>query len=429
MCRPDRARSIIIIDDTENDASVVRTVLALMHGGEELPRIPIVAEIDDPATAEALRLGLDGRVTVVNPRTFVARTAAQACRSAGIALAYEDLLGFEGSELYLRAVPEAVGRSFGELLTAFPDACVVGHRRADGSCDLNPTMDAIVAADDELILLAVDDSAITFDRIGPSVLHEVDIVDERRPEHVVIFGWNPLCPVIIRELDGYVPPGSRITIAIDPVLSGGDGVDHAPDGLVNTEVMVRSATSVAYADLVQVIAEEDADHAIVLCYRNGLSIAEADAHALVTTLQVRRALETRGRDTTVVTELLDQRDVALAPPNAAGDFIVSDRLVSLLLTQLAENDHLAAVFDDLLDPAGAELYSRPATRYCEPGVPTTFGAIVAEAGRRGESAIGYRRMGESRDVARRFGATFNPRSAETIVLDAADQVIVLADHS
>jgi voltage-gated potassium channel Kch len=429
MCRPDRARSIIIIDDTENDASVVRTVLALLHGGAELPRIPIVAEIDDPATAEALRLGLDGRVTVVNPRTFVARTAAQACRSAGIALAYEDLLGFEGSELYLRAVPEAVGRSFGELVNAFPDACVVGHRRADGSCDLNPTMDAIVAADDELILLATDDSAITFGGVGRPVHHEVDLVDERRPEHVVIFGWNPLCPLIIRELDGYVPEGSRITIALDPVLSGGDGIDHAPDDLVNAQIVVRSATSVAYADLVQVIAEEDADHAIVLCYRNGLSIAESDAHALVTTLQVRRALETRGRDTTVVTELLDQRDVALAPPNAAGDFIVSDRLVSLLLTQLAENDHLAAVFDDLLDPAGAELYSRPAGRYCEPGVATTFGAIVVEAGRRGESAIGYRRMSEARDVSRRFGATFNPPSAAPVVLDAADQVIVLADHS
>ena len=33
----------------------------------------------------------------------------------------------------------------------------------------------------------------------------------------------------------------------------------------------------------------------------------------------------------------------------AGDFIVSDRLISLLLTQLAENAELRPVFDDLLD--------------------------------------------------------------------------------
>jgi hypothetical protein len=186
---------------------------------------------------------------------------------------------------------------------------------------------------------------------------------------------------------------------------------------------------VAYADLVEVIAEEDADHAIVLCYHAGLSVAEADARSLVTTLQVRRALEDRGRETTVVTELLDQRDVALAPPSDAGDFIVSDRLISLLLTQLAENAHLSAVFDDLLDPDGAELYCKPAALYCTPGRPTTFEAIVAEAGRRGESAMGYRLVAEAGSASSAFGARINPPKGASVTLSPRDQVIVIADRS
>ncbi len=431
-CRPDRARSIVVIDDTDQDASVVRTVLALMHGREDLTELstPIVAEIDNPSTAEALRLALQGRVTIVNPTTFIARTAAQACRSAGVALAYENLLDFEGSELYLHAEAAAAGHTFGSLLGAFPHACLVGISDAAGRVDLNPAMDTIVSATDTLVLIAEDDGQITFsaptDDIG-AVPAEPPATP--RPEHVVIFGWNPLCPLILRELDSFVPPGSRFTLVIDPDLSRGQEADLGTGPFTNAELTVRAARDVAYADLVEVIAEEASDHAIVLCYRDVLSVAEADARALVTTLQVRQALEAHGRDTTVVTELLDQRDVALAPPSAAGEFIVSDRLISLLLTQLAESPHLSTVFDDLLDPQGAELYAKPAARYCRPGEPTTFGAIVAAAAQHHhECAIGYRRMADSLDAATHFGTVLNPAKSQALTLTPTDQVILIADH-
>ena len=432
VCRPDRARSIIIIDDSEEDASVVRTVLSLLNGGHDLPDIPIVAEIDNQATAEALRLALDGKVTVVNPTRFVARTAAQACRSAGIALTYQDLLGFEGSELYLKEVPAATGHTYGELLRAFADCCLVGYRPRDGKPDLNPAPTTVIGQGDELIVLAVDDSQITF--TAPDDAPTLAPIESApaEPEHVVIFGWNPLCPLIVRELDGYVPPGSTFTIAVDPGLSARAvevQATEAENPLVNATVVTRFATDTGYADLVEVIAEENADHALILCYREEVSVAEADAHALVTTLQVRRALESRGRDTTVVTELLDQKDVALAPPSAAGDFIVSDRLVSLLLTQLAENRHLAEVFDDLLDPDGAEVYCNPADRYTTIGTTTTFDAIVTAAAHRGESAIGFRRLAQAGDTAHGFGAYLNPPKVDPMTLQAGDQVIVIADHA
>ncbi len=430
ICRPDRSRSIVIIDDTEQDASVVRTVLALMHGTTAIGDIPIVAEIDNASTAEALRLALDGRVSIVNPTTFIARTAAQACRSAGVALTYENLLDFEGSEFYLHREPGAAGHAFGALLGAFPHACLVGLRGGDGVVDLNPPMATIVEAADELVLVAEDDSQIVF--VPPTdatwAPTNPDAIPDRAPEHVVIFGWNPLCPLILTELDGFVPPGSRFTLVIDPDLSRGAEADIGVGRFSNAELTIRTARDVAYADLVEVIAEEMADHAIVLCYREALSVAEADARALVTTLQVRQALEARGRDTTVVTELLDQRDVALAPPSAAGEFIVSDRLISLLLTQLAENPHLTLVFDDLLDATGAELYAKPVERYCTPDRPTTFAAIVTAAALHGESAIGFRRVADAGNAATRFGAVINPAKAEALTLTGADQILVVADH-
>lgn len=441
VCRPDRARSIIIIDDSEEDASVVRTVLALMNGGRELPDIPVIAEIDNPATADALQRSVPG-LTVVNPTAFVARTAAQACRSAGVANAYEDLLDFDGSELYVVGVDHDAPATYGEWINAFADACVVGHRSALGRCRLNPPMDTEVAPGDRLIVVAEDDSMISNGRPGATVHADTRPAPTEPPEHVVIFGWNPLCPRIVRELDAYVPEGSSFTVVVDSEMSGGAEQHHPPVGLANASYELRSATANDYAELVDVIASEQADHAIVLCYRNGISIAEADAHALVTTLQVRHALHQRGGETTVITELLDQRDVALAPPSAAGDFIVSDRLISLLLTQLAENSDLKQVFDDLLDPNGAELYCKPAARYCAPGEATTFGAIVDAAAGRGESALGYRTTGatgatgnrapadpaDGAGAGRAFGTVINPLKSQPIALAADDQVIVIANR-
>jgi Trk K+ transport system NAD-binding subunit len=428
IARPDLAKSIIIVNDDEEDASVVRTVLALMHGGAELPAIPIVAEMDDPAAAEALRLAMDGKVTVVNPTLFIARTAAQACRSAGVALTYENLLQFDGASLHLRTYPEATGRTFGELLTAFPQACLVGHRSVEGRADLNPRMETVVEPGDELLLLAHDEADLVLGEPHDHLEGQPDPPRPPAPEHVVIFGWNALCPMIVRELDSFVPPGSLITVAIDPELCGDVDPEAVAGHLVNATITVHRATDIEYAERVELIAESDADHAIVVCYRKDMSVAESDAHSLVTTLQVRHALEARGRDTTVVTELLDQTDVALAPPTAAGDVIVSDKLISLVLTQLSENAHLSDVFDDLLDPSGAELHSKPAARYCRPGVPTSFGAIVAAAGRHEESAIGYRRVADAFDAGAHFGAVLNPPKSDIVTLAPEDQVIVVADH-
>ena len=57
----------------------------------------------------------------------------------------------------------------------------------------------------------------------------------------------------------------------------------------------------------------------------------------------------------VVSEMVDVRNRELAEVTRADDFVVSNKLVSLMLAQASENDALTAIFDDLLDEAGSEL--------------------------------------------------------------------------
>jgi ion channel POLLUX/CASTOR len=77
---------------------------------------------------------------------------------------------------------------------------------------------------------------------------------------------------------------------------------------------------------------------------------------MVTLLHLRNIADRNGHPFSVVSEMLDIRNRNLAEIARADDFIVSNQLISLLLTQISENKQLRAVFSDLLAPEGSEIY-------------------------------------------------------------------------
>jgi hypothetical protein len=125
---------------------------------------------------------------------------------------------------------------------------------------------------------------------------------------------------------------------------------------------------------------------------------------------------------TITSEMLDDRNRELAEVTKVDDVIVSDKLISLLVTQISENEHLTEVFDELFSADGSELYMRPAGDYVKLGEATTFRTLVESAARRGEVAIGYRIVG-----AEGGGVVVNPSKSEPIELRESDRVVVLAE--
>ena len=85
---------------------------------------------------------------------------------------------------------------------------------------------------------------------------------------------------------------------------------------------------------------------VVILSREGLDVQRADARTLVALLHLRDIAAATGHGFSIVSEMLDVRNRSLAEVTRADDFIVSDRLISLYLTQVAENKRLSAVFDD-----------------------------------------------------------------------------------
>jgi hypothetical protein len=134
------------------------------------------------------------------------------------------------------------------------------------------------------------------------------------------------------------------------------------------------------------------------------------------------------RPFSIVSEMLDVRNRELAEVTQADDFIVSDKLVSLMLAQIAENKALAALFNDLFDAAGVEPYLRPAEDYVKLGQPLNFYTVVEAARQRGQVAIGYRLQAEAANAARNYGVTLNPAKSGRLTFSAGDRIVVLAEE-
>jgi voltage-gated potassium channel Kch len=425
--RPDRARSVIVVNEDGDPAGVLKAVLVLAVGGAR-EGIPIVAEVDDAATVAALERTFGDRVRAVDPATLLARITAQSCRQPGLGLCYEELLDFAGAELYLSRVDGAAGHRFGELLDCFEDNIPIALAHADGSLTVCPPMDTVVASDDHLVVFAEDDTTVRYTGPAghpPSTPSGGAAREPTCPEHVVVLGWSGLGPSLLVELDRRVPPGSRFSIVVDPTMGE---VPIGLEGLVSrADVAVHEASGTLHARAVSELCAQSCDHAVILCYRRALSPGEADARALLTMLQARQTLERSGRDHTVVCELLDERDVDLAPIGSVGDFVVSERLASLLMAQLSESPELARVFQAVLDPLGPELYSVPIETYSETGLATAFGSLVAAAREREEIALGYRLARHGEDRSRGFGVVMNAPKSSREVFEPGDRLIVLAN--
>ena len=154
---------------------------------------------------------------------------------------------------------------------------------------------------------------------------------------------------------------------------------------------------------------------------------EEDSATLMTLLHIRDITEKLGGRYSLASEMKDIRNRNLAEVTGADDFIVSDQMLSLLLSQISENRHLGGVFWDLFDPDGSEIYLKPVQRYVHTDVSVNFYTVSESAASRGEIAIGYRLFHLKDNADRSYGVAVNPDKHETVTFGEKDAIIVLAE--
>jgi voltage-gated potassium channel Kch len=432
LVNPQGARSIIILPPEEGDADayVIKTILALTNSpGRRKEPYHIVGVIRDRRNYDVARMVGRDEVELVLASELIARVTAQTCRQSGLSVAYTELMDYGGDEIYFKHEPSLEGKTFAETLVAYEDSAVMGIRFAEGRIQLNPPMDTALAAGDQLIVVSQDDDTIKLSAAAPPApVEEAIRTAEPRtaaPERTLILGWNDRGADIVRELDAYVGPGSTVLVVDDQDSSAADLAN--PEAAQNLKLYFRKGDTTDRR-ILDALTVDRFHHIIVLSSPEDADPQEADARTLVTLLHLRDIADKAGRDFSIVSEMLDVRNRELAQATRADDFIVSDKLVSLLLSQISENKELAAVFADLFDPEGSEIYLKPAGDYVELGRSLDFYTVVESARRRGQVAIGYRRQVDAFNPERSFGVQLNPKKSNRVTFGVEDKVIVLAEE-
>ena len=433
IASPHTAKSIIILSPNtpDPDSNVIKAMLALTNNPKRRAEpYHIVAEIRDAKNMEVARLVGKDEVELVLVGDLISRIIAQTCRQSGLSVVYTELLDFGGDEIYFHEEPALRGKTFGEALLAYEDSTVIGVQAQGRPAAINPPMDTVLGAGDKLIVIAEDDDTIKLAGHGQAPVQARAIVHAAAaapaPERSLILGWNWRAPSIINELDNYVAPGSEVTV-VSSHEQAGAVVARLCAGAKNQKITCQTGDTTDRRTLDSLEATRY-QHVIVLSYSDDLDEQQADAQTLITLLHLRDISDRAGAPLSIVSEMLDLRNRALAEVTKADDFIVSDKLVSLMLSQVSENKQLNSVFTDIFDPEGSEIYVKPAGQYVCLDEPVNFYTVVEAARQRREVAIGYRLRARATDASQAYGVVVNPDKSQAVTYTAADRVIVIAEE-
>ncbi len=432
IANPFETKAIIILDkDNENsDSQIIKTILAIVtNPGRRSEPYHITAEIENSRNYEVAKMVGGDEVELILSDEFISRIMVQTSRQSGLSVVYIELMDFGGDEIYFNEEPKTVGKTFREVLFMYEDSAIIGIQFADNSVVLNPAMDTVLRKGDRVIGVTEDDDTLIVSEENRVKVEEPRITHLERPkpeaEKILILGWNERAKNIIKELDNYVAEGSLVHVVSkydvpedirDRYLSNFKNIRISYDRKDTTDRTILEAMNIP-----------ENDYVMLLCYQDHYPIQEADAQTLITLLHLRNISESSGKHLNLVSEMLDMKNRQLADVTSADDFIVSDKLLSLLMSQVAENKYLMRVFEDLFDADGSEIYIKPARDYVKLGQPVNFYTILESAARKNEVAIGYRILADARNGEKGYGVVVNPKKSDRVELTDDDLIIVLSE--
>ena len=417
-----------------SDARVIQTVLAVNCTRKKQPGISIVVEMFNPVYRQIVRDSFPDNVVTINTENILARIMVQTSRSVGLSVVYNELLSFDGCEMYF--YKNRWGDiTFGEILFRFVDGVPIGLLDSDGKVQLNPDDDRKLTDDDTLLILANDDSTIKYRRSSVAEGRDLELAGGRNERHIekeLILGWTSKVPIIIKEYSDYVTTGSCVDVMVNgPSAEIQEAVDKMNLTLPGIEINLVDGDQMNSENLLQV-EPFSYDNIIILAEGElGASAHHVDSGNIVTLLLLREIFRNHAQEaanTRLITEVLDSQNYEMVYNTGVKDVIISNRMISMLLAQISESRRIKQVYDVLFQAQDAEIYIKPTGLYFDPlPLEVTFGEMMMIARKRGEVCIGVKIKAHEDDADKNYGVILNPDKQRKFALQITDALIVVAE--
>lgn len=420
ICSPETCRSIIV--NVNDDAQAIKTLLACVSLLEKSDNSSayITAMIQNPENLEAARIAGGNRAEILYVKNTIARLMAHVSRQPGISSVFTNLLSYDGDEIYVEPLAGAEGHTVEELNLRLPKSIVIGISK-QGIPKINPPGDTRVEPGDEVILIEEDDGVSSLAGTAADVQDSAfsDTPDiPILPQHTLILGCGEMLELALKELDNYVAPGSGILIADTSLDEQGKAIRKMKFRNMTVELKECDIyTGKVLNELLQANPQN-----VMIMTDTSLDDDEADARTLLLLLQLDNLAKLNHLKFTVASEMRKVDNQELARLTKVNDFVVSNNIVALMMTQISQNRQQRALLEDLLDEDGSEFYRKPISRYVKCGIPVDFYTVTSAAARYGEVAVGYQKAKDGR-----FITTCNPEKAGRITFAPEDALIVIAE--
>lgn len=424
-CSIEKSASIII--NEHDDFATIKSILSVTNLLKSVQamgcKAHITATICNKKNLDVAAIAGEGRAEILYFNDSLSRIIAHTCRQPGLSEVFLELFDFDGDEIYCEQIDGVYGKSFSELITSFDKSSIIGLIK-DGEVKLNPNNDTIYEKGDSIILIASDDN-VSFPvkdvaEIQKELIMHKELKKSADKDKILVIGYNELLEGMLLELDNYVVKGSEVSLLTTQDTNKKELTDLQAklekidlsifkDDIFELDILTKYAT--------------DGFKNIILLSDTSCSKNEADSKTLLLLLYLREISQKCNCYFSITSEMLQIRHQELAKATRVNDFVISSNITGLITTQISQNRSLHAIFDDLLDEEGSEIYMKPAGNYVKTDAPVSLFTVYQSATQRNETAIGYKKFKENDS----FEIVVNPNKSTVVTFSADDLIITIAE--
>ncbi|MCI5064123.1 hypothetical protein MRY87_00205 [bacterium] len=419
------------LEGLDQDTSVIKMLLTVSGARDQQKERPLpraVIELSTSEQEETAKLAYRGELQTVVGQEFISRLIVQNIHHPHLSFLYAALLTHSDNQgIFIREVPEAVGRTVQEVEEGLKEALFLGFIRNVGAAfvpTLLPAQDERVQKGDKIIALSQSFeslSEIAFHQIehSTSMLLPEPRVEPPRTQRILILGWSRKIPLILKELHSYEGREFDVTILSElETEKREEELSHVRSG--KSIRLHHRVGDYSCKETLQQISLAEFDSIVVLSSRRLTSREDADARCLIGYLHLQALLMGEQKRPQVLIELLSPTNRTLIDPNFA-EAIPSGLLVSHLLAQVSLRPELLSIYELLFGFGGAEIFLHPLRSYCPAESPSLSCCEIQEyASQKGEKMIGILQVRKNHHLL------LNPTPATNFEINDEDQVVILS---